>query len=384
LGKWLQKIQDDIESIIFKQYFDKDCLKETENESNLERLQEEYTAFFRTIHNLRYVPIQPPFFTLKYMVNEPVIKPEEYKISNLHFKSISEFNFTEAVMLKPKIDDSDSRETIGPLPNVLSIAVTYHHNPLMWPLIFHEYGHAVYDNHIEKDKKSKDRKKKIEDFCKSQKIDLTKSQNIQCLHECITEIYSDLFGIHYHGSNYFMSFYFHEILGANCDALQNFNEKNEFQFETHPPSLVRMEYMLNELKKLKLYENDDCLKKLIKYHESFDKHIKKSNNEIPSQYILLYQFIYKEISNSLKKPSITIDKEKIRTLSSRLQYMEPIGTSPRSGIKLKKALRSEGQFDIEIDNKIIDIITTGWNCHRRNLIPHFGRYFFPSHHKPFD
>ena len=23
-------------------------------------------------------------------------------------------------------------------------------------------------------------------------------------------------------------------------------------------------------------------------------------------------------------------------------------------------------------------------CHRRNQIPHFGRYFFPSHHKPFD
>ena len=367
MDKWLQKIQEDIESIIFKQYLDKDCLKDTENDSNFERLQEEYTAFFRTIINLRYVPIQPPFFTLKYMVNEPVIKPEEFRISNLHFKSIFEFNFTEAVMLKPKIDDSDSRETIGPLPNVLSIAVTYQHNPLMWPLIFHEYGHAVYDSHVEKDKKNKDRKKRITDFCKSQKIDLTK-QNVQNLNNCITEIYSDLFGIHYYGSNYFMSFYFHEILDADCDALLNFDETGIFQFRSHPPSLVRMDYMISELKKINIYDNNDCLKRMIKYHESFKNYIKKSNKKIPDEYVLLYQFIYNEISTSLKKPSISIDKEKICQLTSQLKNMEPIGTSPREGLKLKKALRSDGQFDIEIDNKIIDIITTGWNYLLLDLI----------------
>ena len=38
-----------------------------------------------------------------------------------------------------------------------------------------------------------------------------------------------------------------------------------------------------------------------------------------------------------------------------------------------------------IPSGISCVIISLWRlCHRRNLIPHYGRYFFPSHHKPFD
>ena len=320
-------------------------------------LDTDYEALLKLFDNMKYVPIKPPFFTLKTMVDEiyPTIQ-ESMKISNIYFKNITDFNFTESKMIEPRYhnDGKDSiHRKIGQIPNVLSMTVIYHNNPLMWPLIFHEHGHTVFKKIISNNVYEQIFSN-VRVHCTDTKITIESDK----LSAIMSEVFSDLFAINHYTSNYFFAFYFHEILGSNINRLLNFVD-DKFEVRDHPPSGIRLKYMINELDKRGYNNNNEALEKLLEYHQPYAKKIIANMDQIESKYIELYELIFNNLSNLFDDVNVEINQDIINTLHDNLKKKLPIGTSCDGDMKeLLKS--SKNEFDIEHNNRTLDIIYTGW------------------------
>jgi hypothetical protein len=364
ISTWLDQMKKDIDEKILPFYLKPSRMTESDNTNIANSLKEKCEAFREVTQNFQYVPIQPPFFTLKTTVEEITLSdiPDEMKIRNIIFKNIPEFNFTESLMKQPGYErqiQKDIDAAIGSIPVVHSMTVTYHCNPLMWPLIFHEYGHTVFNNSYTKSKIER-KIKEIRIF----NTDTDLRHNSERLLVCISEVYSDLFALNYHSKNYFFAFYFHEMLCSDINGLFNLDALNIYKgFQEHPPSIIRMKYMHKEIKKKKM-DNDKILKKLFEYNKYLLAQYPEKIKKIPQKDLDLYDLIYEEMS-SLFEENVPhkFDQKQINTMYTLLKDRWPIGTlyknnpTPLKTVLLKKGVKD---FDVDSENKIIDIIYTGW------------------------
>ena len=357
--EWLKIIEKSVRDNAISDYYghpENINYHDIENISN--ELDLDYEALRKLFDNMKYIPIKPPFFILKTMVDEiyPTIQ-ESMKISNIHFKNITDFNFTESKMIEPHFHkegkDAILRK-INQIPNVLSMTVNYHANPLMWPLIFHEYGHTAF----KKIKLTNDYEQifsKVRLHCSENKIPIESDK----LSAIMSEVFSDLFAINYHISNYFFAFYFHEILGSDVDKLLNI-VNGEFQIDDYyPPSAFRLKYMLKELDKKGYNEDNEALEQLLKYHRPFAEEITKKMDKIDPEKIELYELMSNELSNLFNDVKVEINQILINELYDNLKMKLPIGTSCNGDIKELLKL-SQKEFDIDNNNRTIDMIYTGW------------------------
>jgi len=364
ISAWLDQIKKDVEEKIFSYYTRSDKFEEFEDTFIPEDLSKKCQAFKEIIENFQYVPIQPPFFTLKTSVDEITRSniPDELKIRNIIFKNISEFNFTESLLKQPNYErdiQKSINNSVGSIPVVHSMTVTYHFNPLMWPLIFHEYGHSVFHTiHT---------KSKVEEKIKQIRIanrDPNLRVNDDILLTCISEVYSDLFALNYYSKNYFLAFYFHEMLASDLNGLFNLDACDvPKRFQDHPPSIVRMKYLYDEMKKKNIHK-DEIFKKLEGYNKYLLSIYPDKIKKIPELERELYGIIYQEMS-SLFDDNVPhkFDFNQITKMNRLLQDRLPIGTMYKdTKIPLKTALSRKGNknFDLETENKIIDIIYAGW------------------------
>jgi len=181
---------------------------------------------------------------------------------------------------------------------------------------------------------------------------------------CISEVYSDLFALNYYSKNYFLAFYFHEMLCSDLNGLFNLDACEGYKnFQDHPPSIVRMRYLYDEMKKKNMHK-DEIFTKLEEYNKYLLTIYPEKMKKIPIAERELYDIIYKEMS-SLFDDNIPhkFDQNQIKKMNRLLQDRLPIGSMYKDKeIPLKTALSRKGNknFDLEIDNKIIDIIYAGW------------------------
>lgn len=359
--EWLELLKNDVHVKILSSYYNHPEHINVYDIGNISKiLNTEYESLEVIFNNMKYVPIQPPFFTLKTMVDEISSSiPDEMGISNIYFKNITEFNFTESKMMEPIEYYTEGKEVIskkiGSVPNIFSMTVIYHNNPLMWPLIFHEYGHTVF----KKVKKTAPYERiftKIRVFCSEKDISIDSTK----LSTLMSEVFSDLFAINHYSSNYFFAFYFHEILSSNINQLLNLSKDGIFEIKTHPPSAIRYSYMLKELEK-KGYSNNKALKKLLDYHHPYAEKITDNMGKIESKFIEFYELIFNCLSELFDDIKIEIDTDLINKLHRNLEKKLPIGTSLDKNSDMKKLLESsKGEFDIESNNRTLDMIYTGW------------------------
>ena len=361
ISEWLLILKNDIHDKMLFKYEHTENLNISDTDLTYIELNNRYQALDYIFYNIKYVPIQPPVFSLKRMVDEiDSSVPDEMRITNIYLKNITEFNFTESKMKEPEYDKKGYEvinKKIGSIPNVLSMTVIYHNNPLMWPLIFHEYGHTVFA----KIKESGPYHKiydAINSYCNSKEI---KFDELNKLSTIISEVFSDIFAINFYSSNYFFAFYFNEILGSNTKQLLNLGKDGKFEIKTHPPSIIRFDYMRKELDNKGYSSNNEELKLLLDYHQSYAENIVDDMDKIDPVYIEFYDFIFRTISKLFEDVEIKINHDLINILYEKLKTKLPIGTSCNQSIDLKKLLQSsEKRFDIETNNRTLDIIYTGW------------------------
>lgn len=361
ISEWLLILKSDVHDKIISKYEHPEEMNISDIETTYSDLNDKYQALEDIFHNVKYVPIQPPVFSLKRMVDEIYSSiPDEMKITNIYFKNITEFNFTESKMIEPSYEKKSYEvinKKIGPTPNVLSMTVIYHNNPLMWPLIFHEYGHTVFAKIKESGPYQKiyDR---INFHCN--KNDIIFAERTQ-LSTIISEVFSDIFAINFYSTNYFFAFYFNEILGSNTKQLLNLNKEGNFELKNHPPSVIRFNYMRKELDKKGYSKNNEEFKIILDYHLSYAEKIVDDMDKIGKANIELYELIFTEISNLFADVKIKIDCDLINRLHDKLNKKLPIGTSYNQNMDIKELLKlSEKRFDIETNNQTLDIIYTGW------------------------
>ena len=359
---WLERLKEDITKEILSEYYH---YPESMGECDIREISHilnEKNKAFKIIanENMKYVPIQSISPAIKTMVEEILsLLPDEIKVGNVYYKTISKYNFTESKMRSPGYNFNAINEVetkIGGRPNVLSMTIIYHDNPLMWPLIFHEYGHTVFKRIKSKSKYQKIHSK-LRVHCGDAKIDIDPSK----LNTIVSEIFSDIFAINYYHLNYFLSFYFHEILSANVDELTQ-TADGEFQLQNHPPSAIRMKYMIKEIEK-RGFGQDEVLPKILEYQKPFADELYKEI-KIPAKYISLFEEIYNEISTFFEEElicsNVKIQYDLINKLYTNLQNKYPIGTFYNKEMDLNEALHSNDTFDIETNNDITNIIYAGW------------------------
>lgn len=356
--EWLKIIEKSVRDNAISKYYGHPENIDYRDIANIsDELDLDYEALRKLFDNMKYIPIKPPLFTLKTMVDEiyPTI-PEPMKISNIYFKNITDFNFTESKMIEPQFHKEGRDAIIGKInqiPNVLSMTVNYHFNPLMWPLIFHEYGHTAF----KKIKLTNDYEtifSNVRLHCSENKIPI----EIDKLSAIMSEVFSDIFAINYHISNYFFAFYFHEILGSNVNKLLNIVD-GVFNVGYYPPSAIRFKYMLKELEKKGYTNNNEALEKLLKYHRPFAEEIRTKMDAIGSEHIELYELMFNELSNLFGDVKVEINQVLINELHNNLKKKLPIGTSCNGNLK-DLLEHSEDKFDIDNNNRTIDMIYTGW------------------------
>lgn len=377
---WLDELKDEINSKILGYYYYPQNITKKEVRFIRDELNSKYDSFKSIVENMKFVPIEPPLSTLKTMIDEIISSPipDEMKIYNIYLKNISEFNFSKSKMSKPGFSSDVEKEIenkVGSVPNVLSMAIIYHMNPLMWPLIFHEYGHSIFEK-INKKNQYQIIFDEIRAFSVNQKSGLP----ILVISNNLSEIFSDLFAINYYGSNFLFAFYFHEILCSETNKLLNLSDDNELEFNSHPPSAIRIKYMITELEKRGYTADDEVLEKLLKYHEPFAKEISEKIDSNPSleNYVTILDFMYEKISkfaedlNLFENNKIKLELHFIDDLLQDLQNKLPIGTSYPRDISLGEALNKDNEcFDLERSNRIREMVYAGWKFLFKDMIDDF-------------
>jgi len=370
---WLNALEGEV-SKSFSYFLFKDDLNEADIRILTESIVTYNLAFKDISYNMTYVPLENPPESLKMIVQEifPILR-DEIKVKDIYYKTISEDNFTESNLKKPELHIWDKKSEVyeSNIPNVLSITALYHDNPLMWPLIFHEYGHVVLLKIEEKFKGEYERL-----LYGLSKIGLNNNMVLgrKKLKKIASEIFADIFAINYYNLNFFFSFYFYEFLPSNINGIN----KMDSELREHPPSLIRMKYMVEEVKKIGL-SRDEVYQKIL----NIEKDFVDLKNE---PYSTLYISFYNKISLFLKR-IVGNRKNKVDYKANSVQYSNikqryPIGTSLDRKYDLKSALFVDNNsnlekndklsfFNIEKNNKISVIIYTGWKYLILDIIDNF-------------
>jgi len=380
------KLEEDITTEILFSYNYPEAMGDYDIKQISDIFDEKNVAFRSIVDNMKYIPIQPPYQTLKSMVDEIILYvADEFKVESIYYKNISEYNFTESRMKKPKYRYEAQKEIqkdIVGIPNVLSMTILYHNNPLMWPLIFHEYAHTIFKRFKQKNT-FQDMYSKIRVRSESldNKIDQKKLNSI------ISEIFSDIFAINSYREIYFYAFCFHEIYSKNMMQLLNLSEDGRFHLQSHPPSSTRMKFMIEEISK-RGFDRDNAFQTLIETQKTFADELHKKENESVDEEILgLFREIYVEVSGLfdselILSQRIEIDYDLINELHRKLKYRYPIGTSWDRKIDLKNELKSEGIFNIETDNNIISMVYAGWKFLLLDILDGFYTEKMYEHYLP--
>lgn len=379
LMRWTEELKNLLNDELLVKFEDLDLLNEVQIDFYYDTMPYFFEKFFKLIKNLKYVPILPPLFTLKTMVQEAEktrIGGEE-KIKINYFKTIPEFNFYEDELVDPGFIIPKTKQLTdivnGPKPIVQSMSILYHKNPLMWPLIFHEYGHWVYSkmpNEIIKPEMWTE----IKNFANSKGIE---EKNLRKL---ISEIFSDLYAVKCCGSNFLFAFYFQEILTSEQNVLLHLDKNMGFTQNPHPPSYIRFLFIKEEIEKYESSKNDELLKKIIEINEPFNNRINNDIKFVTDDYYDLLKLIYRITSDSIRKKDFDVDWNLINEkLYTNLSKNYPIGTTFRGG-SLSTSLKNYNEkFDIDTPNRINDIIYSGWKYLILELFEKFYREqnFYP-------
>jgi hypothetical protein len=367
----LGSLKGEIENNLFKKYY---YYHQNINETDVKQITDEinlqYSAFKSILFNMKFLPILQPHFTLKTMMDEISIPlRNKMRTSDIYFKIIPEFNFSETQMAPGYRSNVQEylESKLGETPNVLSMTAIYQNNPLMWPLIFHEFGHSIF--------RAQRTKKKISDIVDAAKEYLTKNgmeMKQNRLESIISEIYSDIFAINYYRSNYLFAFYFHEILNSTSIDLINCGGKDRADSFDHPPSFFRLKYMIQELDKKGYSTNDVVLNKLLEIHKPFAEYLSHEKPTINPKYLVLFERIYEDVSKSFEGEKLEINFPLVEKLYQNLQEKLPIGTYYKMDLSLKEALKMKNEaFDIEENNKILEMVYAGWQYLLNDLIDSF-------------
>jgi hypothetical protein len=387
---WLEVLENEATKSL--SYFShKDEIDEVDIKIIIESINTYNSAFRSISNNIKYLPLIDPSTALKNMVQEifPLLN-DEVRVTDVYYKTISEDNFDESRLWKPQIHTWDRKvESYGSnIPNVLSMTALYHDNPLMWPLIFHEYGHIVFSKIPGKRQLFKE----FRDYCDDKEI-MIKDEKLTII---IDEIFADIFAINYYNFNFFFSFYFFEILPAKIDGKGKIinekhkiiNEKHkiinerhtainekceaEFCIENHPPSIIRLEYMIKEIEKMNL-KNDEVFQSIIKINNQ----LTSVNVSIGKKYRKLFSKLYYDISKfygeKVGSKGFKLNYDELLKLENDLVERCPIGTSYK-GNDLKHALLADKIFDIDTNNSIFNIIYAGWKCFISNIAEKFYEF----------
>jgi hypothetical protein len=371
--QWSNELKKELSLQEIPTYKNPNIIDSHDENNHYVSLCEKYNRFLTIVKNSQYIPIQPPLFTLKSMVDE-IEKERIYSEKNIFLKNIPKFDFTESRLSEPGFNDRVKKQLekeLGAPPIVLSMAVIYHNNPLMWPLLFHEYGHTVFDD-------LKDHGLFVEGAFNE--VNTVAEQNNvpkDSLSDWISEIYSDLFALRFYGTNYFFAFCFHIILSCNNDDLLQIDKKGKIKKSQHPPPYIRMKFLIEEYQKNQFSKDDITFNKFIEYLTPLVTELNKKMSSCDDEYVAhqaVFSEIYKVTRNLIKNSEFPVDFENIKKMEQKLQHKHPIGTSFK-GNKTDYAtkLRSgEKSFDIDTSNKINEIIYAGWS----NLINHLFEKFY--------
>ena len=359
IKKWLDMLEITIINIVSENFSRPDLIGKSGMDIILVQIDDCNKKFRSISENMRYIPLIYPSPTIKIMFDEflDTLK-DEMKIKNVYFKTIPESNFTESRLIKPNFSKEveEKNKMDKDIPNVLSMTALYRDNPLMWPLIFHEYGHTVFKKfNTSRPTYYNELINEIRKYALENHISNLSQLDFNKL---ISEVFSDIFAINYYDINYFLDFYFYEFLRLNsCDLTEILQPG--FELSGHPPSSERIRYMIKELKKLG-FENDEILCKILYIQNNT---IYNSDQQLKSAYKDFFDFIYLKISSFIEinviKEKPTIPYQLIKNSYDDLQNRYPIGTY-YDGDQLENDLLSNKKFDIEKHNKIKNIIYTGW------------------------
>ncbi|MDY0278410.1 MAG: hypothetical protein RBQ97_10050, partial [Acholeplasma sp.] len=290
MNRWVDNVENEINEILslyISKFSRSEIIDELFLKSSYEQIKYNQIVFKCILENFKFIPIQTPGDILKLLVQQTITThvSQEAKVGNIILKNIYEFNFSESEMKKPPVRELNQKT----VPVVLSMTAVYSNNPLLWPLILHEYGHAIF-NTQENQKKSRLIKKQIKVFMKDNNID----ENI--LDNNIAEVFSDLFGINYYGETYFFAFFFHEVLFNDVNTLLNLettNNSTEFKYTSHPPSLIRVKYMIKELNKYAI-KSDNFEKFSSFLKPMLDRYDQEMSVKIPNNkeiYFKIYELV---------------------------------------------------------------------------------------------
>ncbi len=375
---WIEDIAYDIKKkIILDYYHNPGSISKWDTLQINDMLDFTNNAYETVIDNMKYVPIMPPLLALQTMVDEVINElPDDIRIENVYYKTIPEFNFTEAKMKKPDYYEEAYKrieKKIDKIPKVLSMTTIYNDNPLMWPLILHEYGHTLFSN-FKKNIPYQNLHDKVKIYSNEHTLKLDREQ----IDSLISEVFSDILALVNHKVNYVLAFYFHEIFRKDMKRLigikKNDNNKYSFKIEDHPPSYIRLLYLLDILHLAGFDTKDQLVDKLLESQKEFDTEMQLLIQEnikdkvIDDSYfsiIDLFKSLARDIYENIKETSllseeIGLDYELINKLYLNLQNHCPIGTIYSKNTDLKIALQKPDIFNIEENNTIINIIYSGW------------------------
>lgn len=370
---WSTELKKELASHEINAYKNPTIIGPMEERDHHISLCEKCKRFLTIEKNSQYIPIQPPLFALKSMVNEI----ERNRLKNerkIFFKNIPKFNFTESRLGEPEFNNKIKRELtkkLGERPTVLSMAVIYQSNPLMWPLLFHEYGHAEYDEMCKTGLFFEGR------FGAAHTVAAQEGVPTKYLDDWISEIFSDLFALRYYGSNYFFAFCFHVILSCNDKELLHLDEDDRIKKSQHPPPYIRLKYLIKAYQKNSFSNEDIAFNKLVEYLSPLISKLDKIVDSQDTKYkscLKVFDTIADECPKFIKADEFPINIELIKKLENKLKQKHPIGTifngsNEEYAIKLRSANES---FDLDSPTKISDIIFAGWST----LINyHFARFY---------
>lgn len=247
MRQWHLAIEQMVTDGVISTYF---AHAEELSEANLRHLEsylnDRYEDHDRTMRNMRFVPMQHPYETLRFMVQQRAESlRDEWQLERIFFKVIPELNFHQSLLTEPDLPTAyrDGFKLDPDGTAVLSMSSAYLENPFGWPLIFHEYGHAIYErlktNPIMGDVRDKIRKNHHDVFDNS---------GGGAPDAVLQEIFADLVGINLGGINYFLAFLFHVVAPKTRNELMPHLVQGS-QIPAHPPTGLRLEYMLTELHK---------------------------------------------------------------------------------------------------------------------------------------
>lgn len=362
IKEWTSCIESEIASDICQDFDVVDALNDRELK-NLETKVNTYYEWFQVVaQSFVYAPLEAPMFTLKNVLFEIVHSlSAKQRSASWILKTIPDFNFTEEVMKIPDFPSSNRRsviETVGGEPNVISLSGLYNRNPLMWPLIVHEYGHIIYGVCLE-DPEFKEEQGEIGRKATTA-LNKTDSNTNLDVASCLEEIYADLFAARQYGISYLFAFLFHEYLSLRREnALGWSGDKDALR---HPPSYLRLKSILRAVRPEtndewpEFWNVEKCLYSEIENTEVIAKQYLEG---VLNPLVDMYEGARKSFEGTGMNAE-EVSSSVIGKLHSILAGGEPIGTRALlAGESFRQALK-EGDEWVHQSNSTKQVISAGW------------------------